>query len=162
MQLTARVVTVVVLILLLCPAAARADAIDDYAAAQLAKHHVPGMAVAVVKDGKPVKVKGYGLADVEHNVPVTDDTVFQLASVTKQFTAAAVMQLVEDGRVSLDDAVSKHVDALPEAWQKVTIRQLLNHTSGIPNYTSSADYERLSFNDVKPGEVLKLAGEKPL
>ena len=162
MEITARVVSLVVSLLVLCPPAVRADPIDDYVAGELAKHHVPGIAIAVVKDGKPVKVKGYGLADVEHGVPVTADTVFQLASVTKQFTAAAVMLLVEDGKLSLEDAVSKHVDDLPEAWRKVTVRQLLNHTSGIPNYTSSPDYERMSFDDVKPEDVFKLVRDKPL
>jgi CubicO group peptidase (beta-lactamase class C family) len=162
MRMTTRLAAVVASVLLLWPPAARGDSIDDFAAAQLARHHVPGMAVAVVKDGKPVKVKGYGLADVGRNVPVTSETVFQLASVTKQFTAAAVMLLVEDGKVSLEDPVSRHVDDLPEAWRNVTVRQLLNHTSGIPSYTSSPKYERMSFDDVKPEDVFKLVRDKPL
>jgi len=141
---------------------ARADSIDDYARAQLEKHNVPAIALAVVRDGKPVKVQAYGLANVEHDVPATADTVFQLASVTKQFTAAAVMRLVEEGKLSLDDPVSKHVDDLPEPWRPVTVRQLLNHTSGIKGYTSAKEYRSRSNNDATAKEVLGLVADAPL
>ena len=161
MQIITRVVTVVAF-LSFCHSGVRADAFDDYAQGHLAKHKVPGVSLAVVKDGKPLKVQGYGLADVEGKTPVTADTVFQLASVTKQFTAAAVMLLAEDGKLSLDDPVSRHVDELPEPWRPATVRQLLQHTSGIPSYTASPDYLRLSYDDVKPADVFKLVGDKPL
>ncbi|RXM18210.1 class A beta-lactamase-related serine hydrolase, partial [Citrobacter sp. AAK_AS5] len=80
--------------------------------------------------------KGYGLADAEFDVPANPETMFRIGSVTKQFTAAAILRLVEQGKLSLDDDLSKYVPDFPLQGHAVTIRQLLNHTSGIPSYTS--------------------------
>ena len=80
---------------------ARGDSVDDYIGAEIARRKIPGLALAVIQRGQVVKLAGYGLASVELDAPVTPDTVFELASVTKQFTAAAVMKLVEDGKVAL-------------------------------------------------------------
>src|SRR5690606_28579069 len=80
-----------------------------------------------------------GLADVEHQVPVTDRTVFRIGSVTKQFTAAAVMKLVEEGKISLDATIADYLPDYPEPGRNVTIHQLLNHTSGIPSYTGMGE-----------------------
>jgi D-alanyl-D-alanine carboxypeptidase len=115
---------------------ARADAIDDYIKAEMERRHIPGLALAVVRNGKVVKMRGYGFANLEHDVPVTPDTVFELASVTKQFTAAAIMSLVEEGKVQLDDPVAWHLPRAPETWKKITVRHLLTHTSGLPGLTS--------------------------
>ena len=95
---------------------------------------VPGAAVLVVQDGAPLVRRGYGLADLEQGAPVTPATNFRLASVTKQFTAAAILLLAEDGRLSLDDPAPKWLPALPAAVEAVTIRQLLTHTSGLVDY----------------------------
>jgi CubicO group peptidase (beta-lactamase class C family) len=95
---------------------------------------VPGAAVLVLRDGKPVVRRGYGLADLEQQIPVTPGTNFRLASVTKQFTAAAILLLAEDGTLGLDDRVRKWLPALPAAAEAVTIRQLLTHTSGLVDY----------------------------
>src|SRR4051812_41809509 len=81
---------------------ARADEVDDYVHKALARSRVPGMSIAVIKDGKVIKAKGYGLADVELNAPATENTVYQWASVTKQFTSAAILLLFQDGKVKLD------------------------------------------------------------
>lgn len=119
--------------LLVAPAPpARADAIDDYINSEMQRRHIPGLALAVTRHGKMVKVKGYGVASVEHDVPVTPDTVFELASVTKQFTAAAIMLLVEEGKVRLDDPLPWHLLRAPETWKTITVRHLLAHTSGLP------------------------------
>jgi D-alanyl-D-alanine carboxypeptidase len=119
-------------LLLLCfQAAATADAVDDYVTAQMQKRHIPGLSLAVVKDGKVVKMRGYGLASVELGVPATEESVYQLASLTKAFTATAVMMLVEEGKLNLDDHVSQHLNGLPENWSGITIRHLLTHTSGL-------------------------------
>src|SRR3954471_21005689 len=91
------------LVLVLATAAARADEVDDYVTARMTKAHTPGASIAVIKDGKVVKVKGYGLANVELKVPATEETVYELGSITKQFTATAIMMLVEEGKVALDD-----------------------------------------------------------
>src|ERR1044072_1238495 len=108
----------------------------------MAMRHIPGLAIAVVKDGKTLLAKGYGLANVELASPATENTVYQLASVTKQFTATAIMMLVEEGKLALDDKITKHLDGLPKAWGEVTIRHLLNHTSGIKSYTSTPNFSR--------------------
>ena len=78
-------------------------------------------------------MKGYGFANLEHDVPVKPDTVFELASVTKQFTAAAVMLLVEEGKVKVGDPISQYLPNSPEHWKDIAVRHLLTHTSGLPN-----------------------------
>src|SRR5919199_148914 len=82
--------------------AARADAVDDYILARMKRYHVPGLALAVVRGGRVIKTKGYGVANLELNVPVSPNTVFEIGSVTKQFTASAIMLLVEQGKINLD------------------------------------------------------------
>ena len=119
-------------LLLLClHAAVMADTVDDYVTTQMQKRHIPGLSLAVVKDGKVVKMRGYGLASVELNVPATEESVYQLASLTKSFTATAVMILVEEGKLNLDDHVSQHLSGLPASWDGITIRHLMTHTSGL-------------------------------
>ncbi|HWT01253.1 MAG TPA: serine hydrolase domain-containing protein [Pyrinomonadaceae bacterium] len=111
---------------------AAADAVDDFVTSQMQKRHIPGLSLAVVKDGKVVKMRGYGLASVELGVPATEESVYQLASMTKSFTATAVMMLVEEGKLGLDDKISQHLGGLRADWGEVTIRHLLTHTSGVP------------------------------
>ena len=115
---------------------ARADSIDNYIKAEMERRHIPGVAVAVARDGKLVKARGYGVANLEHDVPVTPDTVFELASVSKQFTATAIMVLIEQGKVQLDDPVARHLSNAPETWKAITVRHLLTHTSGLPGLGS--------------------------
>lgn len=147
--------------LILSPIGVRADALDDYVQAQMQKQHVPGLALEVVQSGKVVKQKGYGLADVERAVPVTSDTVFEIGSITKQFTATAIMMLVDGGKISLDDKISRYQDGLPDAWNGVTIRQLLSHTSGIPDYEGIMGYG--SYRNVMTAkQVIALAASKPM
>jgi CubicO group peptidase (beta-lactamase class C family) len=98
----------------------------------------PGCAVGVAVRGTPVLLKAYGMADLEHNVPNTPDTVFENGSVSKQFTAMAIMLLVEDGRLSLDDEVRKHIPELPDYGTSLTIRHMLTHTSGLRDWGSIA------------------------
>src|SRR5918996_388184 len=93
--------------------------------------------VAVVRGRDTVVMKGYGLADVENDVRATPQTVYRIGSITKQFTAAAVLQLEEQGKLWVDDTIGGRLTSLPPTWRKATIRQLLNHTSGIPSYTSA-------------------------
>ncbi|MFN2399370.1 MAG: serine hydrolase domain-containing protein [Gemmatimonadaceae bacterium] len=110
--------------------------VDSLVAEALTEGPVAGMSVAVLCGTDTVVMKGYGFADVENDVPATEKTVYRIGSITKQFTAAAVLQLVEQGRLSLEDSVGKHLPNIPSRWRGVPIRQLLNHTSGIPSYTS--------------------------
>ena len=97
----------------------------------------PGAAVLVIQDGKPVLRKGYGMAEIELGVPIRPDMVFRVGSVTKQFTAACILKLVEQGRLSLSDDLRKYLPdyPYPAGVRRVTIEQLLTHTSGIKNYT---------------------------
>jgi D-alanyl-D-alanine carboxypeptidase len=120
---------------------ARADAVDDFLKSAMDKHQIAGLALMVIKDGKPVKTSCYGVANLEWNVPVTTDTVFEIGSVTKQFTAACILMLAEDGKLSIDDKISKHLKNTPPTWTNITIRNLLTHTSGIKNYTVLDGFE---------------------
>ncbi len=119
--------------------------------------------VLVVKDGKPLLRKGYGLANREWNIPNTPETRFRLGSITKQFTAAAILRLAEQGKLSLDDPISKYYPEAPAAWEKITIHHLLNHTSGIVSYTGLPDFfQKQSMIARKPAEIVKLTQDKPL
>jgi len=117
--------------LFLAAATAHADAIDERIVRSLARGHVPGAAVAVVEDGRISKIGVYGKANLEWNVDVDEDTSFQLASATKIFTGIALMRLVEQGRLSLDDPLTRFYPAAPAAWERIRVRQLANHTSGL-------------------------------
>jgi D-alanyl-D-alanine carboxypeptidase len=127
-------------LLFLSAAATRADEVDGYLEQQLRRLHVPGASLAVVRDGRIVKARGYGLASLELNVPATAATVYELGSNTKQFTAAAVLMLAEEGRLRLDDPVSKYFPEAPLAWRGITLGHLLSHTSGIQNHVAVDGY----------------------
>jgi CubicO group peptidase (beta-lactamase class C family) len=109
-----------------------ADSIVD---AILKRGRVAAVSVAVLRGRDTLVMKGYGMADLENDVPATPATVYRIGSVTKQFTSVAVMQLVEQGKLSLDDDVTKYVPNAPTHGRKILVRHLLNHTSGIPSYT---------------------------
>lgn len=139
-----------VLIVLAFVSVSLADAVDDRVIAIMSERHIPGAAVAVVKGGKVVKIKGYGVATLEFGVPVTTETVFEIGSVSKQMTAAGIMLLVQDGKVSLDEKISKYLPNTPVAWSDVTVRHLLTHSSGVKSYTSLGGFslsERMTIDD---------------
>lgn len=116
---------------LLLPLTASADRIDEWARKQMAANHIPGMIVAVYRHGRATKVGTYGLADIEQRVPVKRNTIFEVCSITKQFTATSILLLQEDGKLSLDDKVAKFIPELPKTWTDITLRQLLQHISGL-------------------------------
>ncbi|MDZ7960004.1 MAG: serine hydrolase domain-containing protein [Aulosira sp. DedQUE10] len=136
--------------------------IDDYIQEMMAQKQIPGLSMAVVREGEPVLVKGYGLANVEHSVSASEHTVFEIASVGKTFTATATIMLVEEGVISLDDAIANYLDYLPLAWQSVTIKQILSHQSGIPNYTDAPNYWEITRLDLSKAEILALVNHLPL
>jgi D-alanyl-D-alanine carboxypeptidase len=154
------------LLLLFAALAARAQEVekkvDEYVRAEMEKRHIPGVSIAVVKEGKPLFAKGYGLANVEFDAPAAADTVYQLASVTKQFTATAILLLAEDGKLSLDDKIAKFVPDAPSAWEGVTVRHLLNHTSGIKSYTSLPDFMSTPGKAFSHSDMLKLIAAQPM
>ena len=118
------------------PISAEADKIDDYVSAQMRQLHIPGLSIAIVRDGQITKAQGYGFANVELKAHATTTTVYEIGSNTKQFTAAAIMMLVEEGKVHLEDAITKYFPEAPEAWHGITVRHLLSHTSGIQNHVA--------------------------
>lgn len=109
--------------------------VDSLAHAYITAQRAPGVSIEILRGSDTVVRAGYGLADLEQQVPASPATVYQIGSVTKQFAAAAVMRLVEAGRISLDDSMSVYISGLPTEWRRVSVRQLLNHTSGIPSMT---------------------------
>jgi CubicO group peptidase (beta-lactamase class C family) len=131
---------------------------DEYIRAEMQKQRVPGLALAVMKDGQIVLAKGYGLANVEHQVPVKPETLFQSGSMGKQFTATAVMMLVEDGKMGLDDKVSQYFADAPEGWRDITVRHLLTHTAGMTDYPRDFDFRR----DYTEDQLLKRVAAMPL
>ena len=114
----------------------------------------PGGVVEVVKAGTVVFRKAYGLASVELNVPMQPDMAFRIGSLTKQVTAAAVLTLVEDGKVDLKAPIARYLEGLPKAWEAVTVEQLLDHTGGIPNHTEAPAYKRHMRDDLPPAALL--------
>jgi CubicO group peptidase (beta-lactamase class C family) len=122
--------------------------------------NIPGAGVAIVRGGKVVLTKGYGSADLESGTLANEKTAFQIASVTKQFTAAGIMLLVEDGKLKLDDTLGKYVSDVPPKWSTVTIRQLLNQISGIPNYTAGG--KLLSDKVYTKAEIIGLVKDVPM
>jgi CubicO group peptidase (beta-lactamase class C family) len=111
----------------------QAASVEAFLRRQMQKDRIPGLQVAVVQHGRIVLHRAYGIANLQYSVPVTDQTVFPICSITKAFTGVAMMQLVESGQLDLAAPVSKYLDGLPAPWKGVTIRQLLTHMSGIPN-----------------------------
>ena len=118
--------------------------------------------VLVSKDGEVLFTKGYGLANVEHQVPNTPETKFRLGSITKQFTAMAVLILQEQDKFQLDDPIGKFIEDAPEAWEKVTIHHLLCHTSGVPSYTSQPDYMKKMSHAETVKSMIARFKDKPL
>jgi len=112
------------------------SAIDRYVDAEMKREHVVGIAVGIYNRGQILLAKGYGLANVELNVPVKAETIFQSGSVGKQFTAAAIMMLVEEGKIGLDDSIVKYFPNAPQSWQAIRVKNLLSHTSGLSEYES--------------------------
>ncbi len=139
---------------------ARADEVDAYIASAMQAQHIPGLSLAVVREGRIVKAKGYGLANVELNAPATPETVYRLASITKQLTATAILLLAQDGKLGLDDRISLHLEKTPAAWREVTVRQLLAHTSGIRDYLN--EMQGKTCNGTSPEEITSHLGELPL
>jgi CubicO group peptidase (beta-lactamase class C family) len=116
--------------------------IDRFVKQEMLAHQIPGVSLAILRRGKVVLLKSYGLANVEHQVPVKPSTIFQSGSIGKQFTAAAVMILAQENKLSLDDKISKYFPDAPSSWQDITILHLLTHTSGLGDYPPEIDLRR--------------------
>jgi CubicO group peptidase (beta-lactamase class C family) len=140
------------------PIEAQSDAVDAYLQAEMVKQRIPGLALLVSRDGQVIRAQGYGLANVELQVPVKPETIFQSGSVGKQFTATAVMMLVEEDKIGLDDPLTKYFPDGPAYWKDVTIRELLSHTAGFTDYPKDFDMRR----DYTEEQALKIVESIPL
>jgi CubicO group peptidase (beta-lactamase class C family) len=132
--------------------------VDEYVKAEMARQHIPGLALLVTHNGDVVRAEGFGIANLELQVPVKPETIFQSGSVGKQFTATAVMMLVEEGKIGLDDSLKKYFPAAPSSWNSVTVRELLSHTAGFGDYPKNFDFRK----DWTEPELLKLVESIPL
>ncbi len=135
--------------------------VDEYMNAAMTVDGFSG-SILVAREGQPIISKGYGMANYELDVPNTPQTVFRLGSITKQFTATAIMMLKERGKLSVNDPICKHLSDCPATWQPITIRNLLTHTSGIPNYQSFPEAVKLMTLPVTHAELIGRFRDKPL
>jgi D-alanyl-D-alanine carboxypeptidase len=134
--------------------------VDDYIRAAMGEFRIPGLSLAVVKNGRIVKASGYGVANLETNTPATARTVYKTASLSKQFIAAAIMLLVQEGKLGLDDKASRYLDGAPETWREITVRHLLTGTSGIARDPRESDYE--PYREQPITDVIKATYPIPL
>jgi D-alanyl-D-alanine carboxypeptidase len=153
-----RRIAVTFILLLLVATVARADQIDDYVKAQMKVFALPGISLVIVEDGKIAKMAGYGMSDVARGTPATPETVYKIGSVSKQFIATAIMLLAQDGRLKVDDPVSRYLEGTPAAWQPITIRHLLTHTGGIVRESPAFDPNK----DKSDAEIIRAAYAEPL
>ena len=135
--------------------------IDSLVQVTLAEGPVAALSIGVKRGDHLLLAKGYGQADVENSVPATGQTVYRIGSITKQFTAAAVMQLVEAGKIGLDDPMTKYLPDFPTQGHRVTIRHLLSHTSGIKSYTGLAEWRPKMTLDLTDQQLVDLFKDEP-
>lgn len=140
--------------------AAVADRADDLMQEEMSARRIPGAALKVIKGGREIKTAVYGWANLELAALVKPDTVFEIGSVTKQFTAACILLLQQDGRLTVDDHIGKHLPNIPDAWTNATIQHLLTHTSGIKSYTGLDGFELT--RQLKQDAFIKMIGAHPL
>ena len=134
--------------------------IDKYLSG-IYKRDMPGAAVLAVKNGKVIIRKGYGMADMELNVPVRPEMVFRIGSITKQFTSVGIMMLVEEGKIKLEDLITVYLPEYPLKGKKVTVRHLLNHTSGIKSYTSMPEFGKMMRTDTEVEKIIDVFKDQP-
>ncbi|WP_232066261.1 serine hydrolase [Hymenobacter sp. BT18] len=146
-------------------AATAPDSVDLFLAAKMRQLRIPGLQLAVVRQGKIIKSAQYGLANIQDSIPVTSRTRFPINSITKAFVGVAVMQLVEAGKVDLAAPIARYLPGLPTAWQPATVRQLLTHTSGLPDIMANdamvtEDDEQAAWTKVQAQPMDFQPGEK--
>ena len=116
------------------------SSVDSLVKSEMQKQNIPGISIVVIRDGKIAYVQGYGFANIEHKVAVKPETIFQSGSVGKQFASFAIMLLVEDGKISLDDKLTKFFPDAPFSWDSITVKNLLTHTAGFGEYADDFNY----------------------
>jgi CubicO group peptidase (beta-lactamase class C family) len=139
-----------------------ASRVDRLVEKAMLDSQTPAISVGIARAGEIVLARGYGLSDVENRVAATENTVYRIGSVTKQFTAAAILLLVEDGKLSLDDDLSSLLPDYPTHGETITVNRLLNHTNGIKGYTEMPEFWKRGREDLGHEDMMKLFGEAPL
>jgi CubicO group peptidase (beta-lactamase class C family) len=134
------------------------DEVAQLVRSEMHQQHIPGLTLLVSMNGKPIRTEGYGLSNVELNVAAKPESIFQSGSVGKQFTATAIMMLVEEGKVGLEDPLTKYFPDAPAAWKQVTVRELLSHTAGFTDYPKDFNMRK----DYTEAELLKIVEAIPL
>jgi len=146
---------------------AQEDSIDSFIKKNLESLHIPGASLIVAKNGNIIKSGSYGLSNIELGVPASSKTVYEIGSMTKQFTAMSIMMLEEEGKLNLNNPITRYFPDAPSRWKQITIRHLLTHTSGIQNHVAVPGYlgvfKTNLFNESFPGknEILKLFYKLP-
>jgi CubicO group peptidase (beta-lactamase class C family) len=137
---------------------ARADKTDDFIKAEMLRQRIPGLSLVVLKDGEIIKAEGYGLANITLKIPATPETVYKIASVSKQFIATGIMLLVQENQLDLNDPIGKYLEGTPATWKPITIRHLLTHTSGLVREAPGFD----PFTIKSDAEVINTSYSLPL
>lgn len=137
------------------------DSLDSYFQDFMSDKNIPGGQYVLARDGQLIVQRSFGFADVELSVPVSDKSIFEIGFISKQFVSASVLLLVEEGKISLDDSIHQYLPWLPGEWLGVTIRHLLTHTSGIPDYETIRSYDVYRFR-LTPQEIVQIAHSRPI
>lgn len=143
------------------PDASQLNDLESFIEKRIATDKIPGLSIGIALKGELIYTKGFGYSDLEHLVPVNLNTVFEIGSVSKQFTATAIMLLVKQGKLNLDDPIQKYIPNLPGEWLGITIHHLLTHTSGIPDYEAIEGYYNYR-NRYTPEEIIQSAHSLPV
>ncbi|WP_191859266.1 serine hydrolase [Hanstruepera ponticola] len=153
------------LILFLLTFSLQAQSLDqkiDAMASEMYPEDGPGVSILIAKDGKPIYQKAFGLASLELNVPMTTENVFEIGSITKQFTAVAILMLEEQGKLNISDDMLKYIPDYPTKGKTITIHNLLNHTSGIKSYTGMPSFQKFAAQDMTPTELIDHFKNEPM
>ena len=149
---------VVLFVLSAAVAYAQADKTDDFIRAEMQRQNIPGLSLAVIKDSRIIKAEGYGLANIKLKISARPDTVYRIASVSKQFIATGIMLLVQEGRLTVDDPIGKYLEGAPATWKEITVRHLLTHTSGLVREAPGFNSRKIQSD----ADVIKSAYPLPL
>jgi len=149
---------IVLFLLIRVLALGQADSTDLIVQKMMKDQKITGLSLAVIRNGNTMVNKGYGLANAEHNVPVTAETVIRLGSVSKQFFTAAILKLKEEGKLSIDDSVHKFFPDAPETWRPILVKHLMSHSSGLKRESPAYDNNKM-ISDL---EIIKAAYPLPL
>lgn len=123
--------------------------INDYIKHLIKRQGIPGVSIAVVKNGKTIYKKNFGYANIEHQVPISDNSIFRVYSLTKPIISVGIFQLIEKGKINLDDIVSKYISDLPVSWNNIKIKHLLSHSSGLPDMSPTSEFKDLTEEQAK-------------